>query len=121
MNVIRIKEYVYNADIRIVINCSPARYSAYVKQCFGQSHLPPKDGHFVVFDNGQHVVYLIRMRDFDWRIQEYALLAHEIFHCVHRVLSDLGASLTDQSEELYANYFQYLYSEAISKIKDKLK
>jgi len=121
MNVIKIKEWVYNADIRIIINCTPKRFSSYIKQCFGESYLPLKDGHFVVYDNGKKIVYLIWIKNFDWRIHEFALLGHEIFHCVHRIFNDLGATLTDESEELYANYYQYIYSEAISKIKDKLK
>lgn len=121
MEVTRIKESVYSADIRVLTNCSPKQFSAYCKKCFDAECLPPKQGHFVVFDNGSICVYLIWIENFYWRIYEYGILAHEVFHCVYRVLDDVGLSLTDSSDEAYACYFQFIFQEIISQLKNKLR
>lgn len=121
MDLIKIKEWIFGADIRLIVNCSKEKFSAYCKQCFNVGCIPEKDGYFTVYDNGEKVVYLIYISQFNWLIQEHALLTHELYHCVYRVMKDIGASLCDESEEVFANYFQYLHSEVMSKLKDKVK
>ena len=121
MQVTKIKDDIYGAEVRLITNCTPKQYSAYIKRCFGAEHEPPYQGYFVVYDNGSRQVYLVWIKQFEWRIHDYALLAHELFHCAVRVMDDQGISLSDSSEEAYAYYLQFIYAECISGLKEKLK
>lgn len=114
---------MYQEDITLVFNCSKREMAGYIKKRFGIVGDGPKhSGEFsrCESDKGQ-VAYLIYIEHFNWKIWEYGLLAHEVMHCVYRVLDDLGMWLTDSSVEAYCYYNQRIYQECIAKIDEKLK
>lgn len=97
--------------------------AGYIKKRFGLLEEEPKHhGEFSkVTSNDGSVAYMIYIEHFNWRIPEYGLLAHEVMHCVYRVLDDLGLLLADSSVEAYCYYYQKIFQECVFGIKEKLK
>ena len=73
-----------------------------------------KDGRTVIFSSGQT---LIRMPKIPKSAKEYGTLQHEIFHATEFVLSRIGMTLCDKSDEAYAYLIGYLTSEIYKRIK----
>jgi len=114
---------MYQCDIVLCFNGTKREMGGYIKRRFNLLGEEPKKGgeFFRITGNDGSIRYLIYMEKFDWLIKEYGLLAHEVMHLTHRVLDDLGFTLTDSSVEAYCYYFQVIYQECIVGIKDKLK
>lgn len=49
---------------------------------------------------------------------DYSILAHEIFHYTHAIMTVIGASLSEQSEEPYAYLIQFLTKEILEGLND---
>lgn len=50
--------------------------------------------------------------------QEYATLAHEIFHAAFGIMNEIGASPSNDSEEAYAYMVSYLTKEIYASLND---
>jgi hypothetical protein len=49
------------------------------------------------------------------------IVAHEIFHAVDFVMNDIGMKLTEESDEAYAYFVQYLTDQIYFRFKKRLK
>lgn len=54
---------------------------------------------------------IIRLRSVPKSVTDYGTLAHEIFHAVTFILTRIGMSLTNESDEAYAYLIGYLTKE----------
>lgn len=114
---------MYEQDITLCFNGTKKQMGGYIKKRFTLDNGAPKrEGNFstLVGSNG-NIAYLIYLEHFHWEIKDYGLLAHEVMHCVYRVLDDLGFLISDSSIEAYCYYYQRIFQECICGIKEKLK
>ena len=78
------------------------------------------DGCFATYENKlrneRHRI--IWVRRFDWSVRTMGLLSHELLHCVHAVLKDIGFKFSDESEEIYTTYLQRLSTDAFWKMRN---
>lgn len=125
MQVIKFYDYIFPADIRVVLNCSPRQYSSYVNKCLGQDYAEPpsKDGiceHYVLTEHPekQADIYFLWMRDFNRLIRDYALLVHETSHLSINILKDCGVEI-ENNKEVLAYHQQFLFQTIISEAKSK--
>lgn len=66
-------------------------------------------------EQGSRLVWMPRVPE---EPQEYATLAHEIFHAVFGIMDEIGASPTKDSEEAYAYLVGYLTKEIYASFND---
>ena len=123
MFVYKINDTMYQRDIALCFNGTQKEMGGYIKRRFnllGES--PTSEGEFSkITGNDGSKSYLIYIESFNWLVKEYGLLAHEVVHCVHRILKDLGFTLTDSSVEAYCYYYQRIFQECIRGISSKQK
>jgi len=122
MYVYRVNDSMFHEDIALVFNCTRNEMEGYIRKRFGlHNQRPKKEGEFSKISGSDgSTAYLIFLERFNFLIEEYGLLAHEVMHCVYRILSDLGMYLDDSSVEAYCYYYQNIYQDCIAGIRDKL-
>lgn len=64
-------------------------------------------------DNGLHTLILI---DTDNGAKIYSVLAHELVHAVYHTLRDVGITISDHTEEVFAYYYGYLFERITSEL-----
>lgn len=52
--------------------------------------------------------YLLLLREYPTTVQQFGFLAHEIFHTADLMLRKAGASLSDDSDEIWAYHLEWL-------------
>jgi hypothetical protein len=116
MSVYRINDLMYEQDIRFIFNTTPNQLRGYLKQQFGYNRVDDdSDGTCIkLYTKGYPVKYVIWLEKFEWLIYQYGILSHEVFHCVHFILDDLGFRLCDESVEAYCYYYQRIFQECIN-------
>lgn len=62
----------------------------------------------------QHVVWF---KYYPEKIYDYGTIVHELFHVVDVTLRYKGVTLSDDSDESYAYFMQWIYMEFLSKLK----
>lgn len=65
-------------------------------------------GHLHCFDVDDVTIYWIWTKK-----KEIPVLAHEILHCVGYVLGDRNVNWTDNNQEAYCYYMQFLFKEIL--------
>lgn len=79
---------------------------------------PGVTAHFRVYvNNGYDAQYLCLIAENRGAIYEMSALAHEVFHHVAYTFSKVGLPLTDESEEAYCYYLEWLIRKCLNAIK----
>jgi len=114
MIVFKIPDKLYYADIKVIVCCSCKEIDDYFQKKYKIPYSIDKDAHcMTVEDKGKLYRHYIIVPVFDWTIPQQAVLIHELFHLTCRVMNDVGIALSDDSEEAYAYYLQYLSKETM--------
>lgn len=74
---------------------------------------PEKNGLYVMFQNNASLIYMPR---FNQTAFSFAVLQHEITHCVVAVLSQTNIKLSMKTEEVFAYLTQYLTQKIYEKM-----
>jgi hypothetical protein len=118
-----IDDKMYGEKITLVHNCSAKWFKSYVKRLYGiLPQLSMMDGLFYEVQRQNSTShYFIWLKTFEWRVYEYGVLAHEVFHCVSTILLYLGMRLSQDSEEAFAYYYQSIFQECIHGLSKSIK
>lgn len=118
----KIKDEIYHANIRIMACCDENEVADYFKKTYSvECGMNDAGARVFTLRNEKKrldVIYLI-IPIFDWTIQQQALLVHELFHITYIVLSAVGIKLSDDSDEAYAYYLQYLTTQVVTMLLKK--
>lgn len=71
-------------------------------------------GKFVLMSDNKAIIRLYRIPSTP---EDYGTLAHEIFHSVECILSEIGMSLSEYSHEAYAYLIGYITQEVYKHLK----
>lgn len=71
------------------------------------------NGEAFMLNSGNAVIWI---RDVFSKETTATILIHEASHVAIKMLQDIGVTLTDESEEIYAYMIQYIATEAMSKL-----
>jgi len=87
----------YNIDYKVDNHCDAMHYSVEYKEA-------GTIDHFLIF------------KDFKNSVEWLAILSHEIYHLTHAVMREVGMILSEDSEEAFAYYGQYLMEQTLNKM-----
>jgi hypothetical protein len=120
MKPITISDQVYKADILIIPKYKPQEIIKYFRKTYGIEYeidsfcdamhysLSQQDKgiihHYLIFENFRNSPAGI------------ALLSHEIFHLVCAIFRDIGMKFSEDSEEAFTYYLQYLTENILNKL-----
>lgn len=116
MGVYKIKDTMFQMDITLIFNMTHNQYKAYIKKRYGYiCQDEESDGVCLrLYAKGHPVEYVIWIEKFQWLVYEYGLLSHEVMHCVHFVMKDVGITLSDDSVEVFCYYYQRIFAECVA-------
>lgn len=119
MKVIFIHDAIYEASISIIPKCTVAELVKYFKR-HGFDYAEGNDSealHYKLIDpsKGQTYHYLI-FEQFENTPRGIAVLVHEIDHLRLSILKERGLVLSDDSEEAFSYYLQYLTEKMLGKL-----
>lgn len=109
---------IYNRDLLVVFGDK----EFLAKQLSEAYNIPLSDAYSIIEDinwysNGRYYFNIEKGKRFLWmpktptEPQEYATLAHEVFHAAFGLMNEIGASPSEDSEETYAYLIGYLTKE----------
>lgn len=99
----------------LVVGCSPRQFAAWTHRRFGVKSGADTPGQMLpLVKLSRPNAYVVYLQGWDWKIDEQALMVHELFHLAQAVLLD--AHVND--EEATAYYLQYLVGEVWNALKD---
>jgi len=119
--VIHLTDTVYGTPVSIFIGDR----EAYAKYCYKEFRVKdiPRcgySGEYNMFENNNvvpfHFVAVIWMARFNFSIQSYEILAHEIIHCAWGILDVSNVKVTAKNHEALAYLFSGLYKQAMEKL-----
>lgn len=125
---IRVKDPLFQREISYLVGGTEAELYAFVKARHGADVMllnkqaeggdsPEPDAHSAGNDGLQFHVAGEREHFYAWIAnEEVSLLWHETFHLTLDVLTSVGISYSDESEEVFAYWGAKIFSDACSKI-----
>lgn len=123
--IIEIPMKVYPFTLILSINDSKKEVKRFFKEnklkCKHDCFIKNSDAIFIKFANNQ---FFIRIKNWKNKSKQIGLLSHELLHCTFSVMNEIGVRYSDESEEAYTYFFQYLLEQSlkeIEKIFGKLK
>lgn len=76
--------------------------------------------HFVLTsDKDGDIQRIIWLREFEWTVEDIAVMAHEIIHLVMRVLEDKLIPINDDNSETVAYLYEYYIKEILRNLTPK--
>jgi hypothetical protein len=119
MKQIEFKIPIYGTGVDLIVNCSEKEACDYFNQKYG---IDLNCNNYAGFNqlivkkvNGR--INLVWIEKFDWTIDSQKVLAHELSHSTFRTLEEAGVLLDYKNQEAYCYLFDYIYGEALSKLK----
>lgn len=114
---IHIYDEMFQANIYVSYGVSKDDFIKQIKKYLGLDYDKDKlrNGKMAVFfnDKGEEIVWI-------WtESKQVDILAHEASHATNYILSRAGIKLSDDSDEAFAYYIQYIINKVIDKNKNK--
>lgn len=116
-----IKDYIYNQHFTLYCG-NVEEVNNYLQKTYNLNKNDPvipndTNGYRVTLinkDNGIHA-NIVWIEKFDNTPSDYAILAHEIFHHVSRVMCDVNIEyIKDSGNEAFAYYLEMLFEQTVS-------
>ena len=100
---------IYGSNVYYV-KCSRGMYTKMIKREFNEIAPEKADTVMATFEVYPHKGIAIRVV---WLAEKAGIdqLVHECFHLTHDVMQDRGLYLTDQSDEAYAYFMQFVFKK----------
>lgn len=120
----KIKDQMYNIDIRILISGDNTAVADYISRKYNSKleHNNACALHFTLKAKGKSDIEYIWIEKFDWSIENQGTLAHEILHLTFSVMDSLGIKYQREvSEEAYTYYFEHIFKQVWDKLKPAKK
>ena len=124
MKTYKVKDEMYKHDIDIVIGTDDdlhkylyKHYDATTREVEGNC-----DARYlqVTSDEGR-LGSVLWLRDFDWSIEQQAILAHELLHHLFITFEHIGIKYSREGEEAFTYYYQHIFEKVWNKLKPKKK
>lgn len=118
-----LKGETFPYDVVVCLGVTREDILGYMKKHFTDDALTEKDkeelvmnghGRTVELDNNAFILWT---NDFPRKPQEFAWLAHEIFHTADLILRRAGVSLSDDSDEVWAYQIDWLTRKIYTEFK----
>ena len=119
MKVIYIHDAIYEASISVIPKCTAAELVKYFKK-HGVTYEEGNEVealHYKLVDpfKGQTYHYLI-FEEFSNTPYGIAVFMHEVYHLIHSILQERGLVHSDDSEEAFTYYLQYLTEKILGRL-----
>jgi len=117
MRIFKIKDRMYQKNIRLIVGCSQKTLFDLLKKHYDVVlDSDSANGTYFKIERDSKEVHIIWVESFEWYIWEQSMLLHEIYHLVNAVMREIGMKLSEDSEEAYAYYLQSLMNEMFDKL-----
>ena len=99
----------FTRTLWIIANVPQEDYLKWCKKYFHVTmDVEPCSGRYNGFEKGSVVYHAIWLERYRGRTDEIGLLAHELFHAAMAAWREVRSEVTEDTEELFAAYFQML-------------
>lgn len=125
MKILCIHDDIYHINFNLVINCTQAEFIDNLERYhndhkeFNRAELEKAIGTSagcVYWDLRPH--YYMWIKNFDWTIDDQAVVVHEINHQVDFVFDNAGIPIRVENTEVRAYYFEYLFKQVWRALKE---
>jgi hypothetical protein len=112
----KIKDIIYNRDITLFYECNKEEFY----ECLEKKHKGLKlDGYFVCAEHisidcpNTWVRHYIWIKQDDFSVKGCGTIMHEVFHCVRSCFDEIGMKITEETNEAFAYYQEYIFKEIL--------
>ena len=113
MKCFKLKDPVYDTSTWFVYNCTKEELNEWCSKKFKVSIIEDDEklteGICREINCKNGTAYIMWVRSVRETIYSMGVIAHELFHLVMLIMCHIGLEISEDSEEAYAYYYEYLF------------